>query len=103
MYKVADLSVNPRYFKWDFIKEDFNVENYIKRKEYVYDADSCGNETNFWVVVKEGTPRFYRSYHEWYWNNYGQEDSELINEFEIEEVTQETLNGDAKINLRFVI
>jgi len=104
MIRVADLSVDPRYFKWNFVdQENLNIENYIKKKEYLYDANSCGDETNYWVVVKEGNPRFYRSEHDWYWHNYDEEDAYLVNEFDIQEVDRQDLNEEARKNLRFII
>ena len=104
MMKVAKLSVYHEYFKWKFIVgPDFNVENFIKNKERVHDADSCGDCISFWVVVTDGEPKFYRSEHSWYWHNYGQEDSELINEFDIAEVPKIGVLEEAKDNLRFVV
>jgi hypothetical protein len=105
MIKLANLSTSPKYFKWKFIEgTEFNVENYIKKKEWVHDSDSFdNNNTTFWVLVIDGVSKFYKSEHTWEWHNYGEQDAHVINEFDIKEITKVELSDEAKGNTRFVV
>lgn len=104
MIKIAKLSTSPEYFKWDFIKKsNFCIDSYITGKETLYDADCCGDEVVYWVVVTDGDPIFYRCYHSWWWHNYGLDNSELRNEFGVIEIDKDNLDDEAKANIRFVI
>ena len=105
MIKVAELSTLDRYFRWEYItKPNFNFEYWVKEKQYIYDADSSGDDTSYWVVMIDGETKYYSVYHEWYWYHYGQEDSHLENEFTITEITKEGVTEKyAKENLKFLV
>lgn len=101
MMKVARLDTY--YFKWEFVSEPFDFKKWVKEKSWVYDFDQCGDEVSFWVTMKEGEPTFYRVRHDWYWHNYGLEDSEAMNDFEIRIVQKDALDKEAAKALRFVV
>lgn len=102
LVKIARL--DSWHFHWDFVKKPFAVENWLEEKLRVYDTDSGGSNASFWVVMNdEGEPTFWRCHHSYHWANYGQEDSYLTNEFEIEVVSREELDANAQKALKFVV
>ena len=105
MIRVGKLSTSPKYFRWEFVKDPdkFSVGQWIKDRQWVWDSDNCGEETTFWAVVRGSKPHFYKVTHSWHWHDYGGEEAELVNEFEITEVETRTLVADAKENLKFVV
>lgn len=97
---IANLSVSPRYFRWLF-ESPASFEDWVKDREWVWDADNCGDDTSYWVVMKE-KPVFYRVKHSWWWQEYG-DDPGLQNEFEVTEVPSAALDQYAKECLKFVV
>jgi hypothetical protein len=91
------------YFRWTFVETPFDIKKYLSSEHWIYDFDQCGGVTSFWVVMDEGVPTFYRCSHEWYWSNYGYDDNEAVNEFEIGVVGREDLDEEATKALRFVV
>lgn len=103
MIKIAKLSVSPQYFKWLFPENThFNIQRYIRTKEWIYDSDNYGHDISFWVVVIDGDPTFYKSEHMWEWD-YCDDEPVLENEFYITNVSKPDLDAEAKNNLRFVV
>lgn len=107
MLKVAELSTWSKYFRWEFPKFTNwipDIEAWIKDREYVHDCDNCGDETSYFVVMENGEAKFYKLYHNWYWDGYGTGESQLINDFEFTECSRDEIAGsDAKKNLGFVV
>ena len=100
--KINDYSKNRKldYFKWHFAETD-DIPKYIKEmceeSEYVNDSDNSGDDTYYYVVGHEGEFRFFKIRHSWYWHNFGQENSNLENEFEFSEITKEEVDKDYTI------
>lgn len=97
--KFAELSENPKYFKWQWPKDPatFNIERYLRDDLEVYDADNCGSTTSFWIVVTGDGQRFYKCYHSWWIEDgrSGYDGWNIRNDFEIEEITKDfVLNGE---------
>lgn len=100
--KFGELSAG-RYFKWIWAppNKPFSLEQYIKDRDTVYDADDCGDSITFWVIQTYNTVRYFRSAHSWWidlddgWN--------LENEFTFEEVTKDDLPPDALANTKFIV
>jgi hypothetical protein len=100
------MSGSPKYFHWTFVDASKfkSIEKYIKDEEWVWDCQNGDECTTFWVIImNDDTPKFYRSKHSWEWERYGQEDSHLVNIFDIMEVGRDDVVGSARENLRFVI
>lgn len=84
--KIAEL--RDRYFEWEFLPEGADIYNWIRSNLYVYDSDSCGSSDHYFVYGRDGVFEYYTVHHEWYWINYGKEDSHLVNDFTFEEITE---------------
>lgn len=106
MVRLAKLSVYPEYFRWTFLKPEFDkaawVKTWIEKREMVYDTDDGGEEISYWVVIINGVAEFYKLQHIWGWTS-SNRDRELENHFEFTEVTREDLDKKAKENLKFVV
>lgn len=103
MIRVAELSVYPKYFRWEFPKGNFNIEDWIKAKKSVFDADTPGNQTSYWVVDEDSRCKFYRAKH--FWDlDYGTS-LEIYNEFEIREICISDMNATkyARMNLNNIV
>lgn len=89
MTKLAKLE--DRYFRWEWINNGEPaavLTNFYNDNYHVYDADSCGSRTSYWVVGNDGRFNFFVVRHSWAWENYGEENSNLVNEIEIKEITE---------------
>lgn len=94
MIRVARLGYGE--FHWSFIDRpylDFNMENYIKGEEHVWDCDNCGDAISYWVAVGEYGPKFYKCDHSWCWEHYGQDEAMVVNEFDVTVVFRDEIPG----------
>lgn len=103
MIRFANLSVQEKYFKWQFADHDeFYLPSWIKEEETVYDCDICGNNISYWVCVYSDETIFYRSYHEWYIVD--NSETYVENIFNISEISRDNIDDNrSKENLKFVI
>jgi len=104
--KYGELTESPKYFEWNWVDDTFDIKRYLRDELYVYDCDICGDSLTFWVVVKEGQTQFIRCYHDWYVER--DPEFEVINSFEITEVTKEEMlaedkYGYIKENLKYLV
>lgn len=101
MIRIANLSNDSKYFKWLFVPEPFDFNAWVKEEKWVLDCDICNDYTNYWVVMTDPRPTYYKVYH-----SYWVEDSEdwyVANEFETSIVDVSQLDKYAKKNLKFVV
>jgi hypothetical protein len=112
MIKIAELTKYHKYFRWEPLEraDEGFVHAYIREREYVFDSDNCGDRNSIWVVMVDGVATFYSLHHEWWWDGDGTKEGDedddgpyLENTFEFKIVTRESLTGEAKENLRFVV
>ena len=102
MIRFANLSTDPRYFRWNFVASPFDFTNWVKEENWAWDADNCGDTTMFFVVVSDdGLVFYYEVKHSW-WIEYNP-DWEIHNEFEITLINPALITGESKKNLRFVV
>lgn len=102
MIRVANLSQSAKYFKWRFMPDDFNFEQWYKETFRIYDTDTSGDSVEFWVVVTPDKTNYYRVYHEWWIDYWDTEFSSTIeNDYTIIEVDRSTLTELE--TLKFVI
>lgn len=102
MIRFANLSTLPKYFCWRFIQGDsFDLEQWIKNEEMVYDTDQGGESTQFWVVMWPTITVYYKVQHAW-WVDHDPEWM-IINDFNITIVEPADMDKYAKENKRFVV
>lgn len=67
------------------------VEKYVDDHIRIYDADECGDQTQYFAVASDGQTSYYRVVYSWYidWNPEWQ----LIDSVEIEQVTNDQTWG----------
>lgn len=98
--RIANLSASPDFFRWHFI--DMDPITWIRNRNRVFKTDTCGEDITYWVTVTEEKKTYYELTHSYYWDE-DEEGSFIANDFSITEISKETIDNDAKRNLRFVV
>lgn len=118
MIRLAELSGNPKHFRWNFIHNpNFNLREWYEEEYWVWDSDTCGECTSFWVLIfGQDPPTYYKISHGWWQSTDADEESSLwVNEVNVFQVTKDNFvippagqdlhytMRDVTQNLRFVV
>lgn len=97
MPKIAELK--DYYFRWEWVEvgePETILEKFYQDRHFLFDSDSCGSVDTNWAVGDEGSFKFFSVHHDWWWENYGQENSNLVNEIGIKEITEDMARKTVK-------
>ena len=90
MVKIA--KINTRYLRWKWVNFKVNDQkhftDWIISEYWRYDCDTSRYLKYVFAVGENGEFKYYYVTHEFYWHNYGQEDSRVENDFDIKEITE---------------
>lgn len=83
--RTSEQLYQSAWWEWDSeLTIPDQILNYVQRKYWVYDADTCGNRTYQFVVRENGSETYWQVEHA-YWIEYDPE-WDLPNEFDIEQI-----------------
>lgn len=107
MIRVANLSVWPEYFRWQFITSaEFDFSDWIQNKLYVWDCDNGGDDHYYYVVIENDQVTFYKVEHSYYWDSASDDEiaeNYVRNIFEITKCSKKDIGSWSRDNLKFIV
>jgi hypothetical protein len=83
--RYSEQEYQSAWLEWDLSKEiPDQILAYVEEEYWIYDSDTCGNDTFEFVVRENHTETYWKVEHAWWWQT--EPEWDLVNEFDIEQI-----------------